>query len=146
MLSILSHYSMTLQNTARGLMLREINGAWILCTKPVYEEYIVQLGSVRKNPGLTQAAYETLSIIAYQQPVTRAKIEQIRGVSADSVLLKLQEKNLVREAGRDETPGKPYLYETTDEFLKVFGFSSLKDLPRFEMNEVETVFENKPLD
>ena len=146
MRGILDGFANHLENTPRGVMLRELDGSWQLCTKPAYVEYIAQLGSVRRSPGLTQAAYEVLSIIAYRQPVTRAVIEQIRGVSSDSVLLKLQEKNLVREAGRDDTPGKPYLFETTEEFLRVFGFRSVRDLPRLEIDEAEFPLEELPLD
>jgi segregation and condensation protein B len=149
MQGILENYAGELLNNARGLMLRELAGTWQLCTKPAYADYIVQLGTVRKAPGLTQAAYETLSIIAYRQPATRAVIEQIRGVSSDGVLLKLQEKNLIREAGRDDTPGKPFLFETTTEFLRAFGFNSIRDLPGLEMNELketEFLMENLPVD
>ncbi len=149
MQGILENYAGHLLNSARGLMLREMEGTWQLCTKPAYADYIIQLGTVRKTPGLTQAAYETLSIIAYRQPATRAVIEQIRGVSSDSVLLKLQEKNLIREAGRDDTPGKPFLFVTTTEFLRAFGFNSIRDLPKIEMDELhETEFpmENLPVD
>lgn len=133
-------------NSLRGIMIREIDGAYQLCTKPDFDEHIIKLGSVRKKQGLTPAAYETLSIIAYNQPVTRAYVEQIRGVNSDGVILKLIERNLIMEAGRDDAPGKPKLYETTDEFLRVFGFSSIKDLPAIEMNEVQEVMENLPLD
>ena len=87
-----------------------------------------------------------MSIVAYNQPVTRAYIEQIRGVNSDGVLLKLVERNLIEEVGRDDTPGKPKLYATTEEFLRVFGFSSLKELPPLEMNEIPEVYENVPLD
>jgi len=146
MAGILQNYSNILLNTARGLGLREMNGSWQLYTKPLYAEYISQLENVRKSSGLSQAAYETLSIVAYRQPVTRATIEQIRGVSSDGVLLKLQEKNLVKEAGRDDTPGKPYLYETTTEFLRLFGFHSIDDLPKLELNETEIMLENLPVD
>lgn len=146
MRGILQGLATHMENTPRGIMLREMDDAWQLCTKPAYVEYIAQLGSVRRAPGLTQAAYEVLSIVAYRQPVTRAVIEQIRGVSSDSVLLKLQEKNLVKEAGRDDTPGKPYLYATTEEFMRAFGFRSMKDLPRLELNEAEFPLEELPLD
>lgn len=143
MQGILENYASHLLNTARGIMLREMEGTWQLCTKQAYAEYIAQLGNVRKTPGLTQAAYETLSIIAYRQPATRAVIEQIRGVSSDSVLLKLQEKNLIREAGRDDTPGKPFLFETTPEFLRAFGFNSIRDLPKLEMDEMNGLNESE---
>ncbi|HHW23172.1 MAG TPA: SMC-Scp complex subunit ScpB [Clostridiaceae bacterium] len=134
------------QNASRGIMIRQIDDGYQLCTKPELDEYIQKLGTVRKRQGLTPAAYETLSIIAYNQPVTRAYIEQVRGVNSDSVIQKLIERNLIREAGRDDSPGKPKLYETTEEFLRVFGFSSLKDLPPLEMNDIPEVMENVPLD
>jgi segregation and condensation protein B len=134
------------QNSTRGIMIREIDNGYQFCTKPELDEYIIKLGSIRRKQGLTPAAYETLSIIAYNQPVTRAYVEQIRGVNSDGVLLKLVERNLIREAGRDDAPGKPKLYETTEEFLRVFGFSSIKDLPAIEMNEVQEVLENVPID
>lgn len=134
------------KNASRGIMIRQIDDGYQLCTKPELDEYIQKLGTVRKRQGLTPAAYETLSIIAYNQPVTRAYIEQVRGVNSDSVIQKLIERNLIREAGRDDSPGKPKLYETTEEFLRVFGFSSLKDLPPLEMNDIPEVMENVPLD
>ncbi|MCX7773696.1 MAG: SMC-Scp complex subunit ScpB [Clostridia bacterium] len=134
------------QNFSRGIMVREIDNSYQLCTKPEMDEHIIKLGSVRRKQGLTPAAYEVLSIIAYNQPVTRAYVEQIRGVNSDSVLLKLVERNLIREAGRDDAPGKPKLYETTEEFLRVFGFTSIKELPALEMNEIQEVMENVPID
>lgn len=143
---IMTNFIYKYQNSPRGIMIREIDNSYQLCTKPELDEYIVKLGSIRRKQGLTPAAYETLSIIAYNQPVTRAYIEQIRGVNSDGVLLKLVERNLIREAGRDDAPGKPKLYETTEEFLRVFGFSSIKDLPALEMNEIQEVMENVPLD
>jgi len=143
---IMSNLIYKYQNAARGIMIRQIDDGYQLCTKPEMDEYIQKLGSVRKRQGLTPAAYETLAIIAYNQPVTRAYIEQIRGVNSDSVIMKLVERNLIREAGRDDAPGKPKLYETTEEFLRVFGFSSIKDLPQLEMNEVPEYLENVPLD
>lgn len=143
---IMSNLIYKYQNSSRGIMLRQINDGYQLCTKPELDEYIQKLGTVRKRPGLTPAAYETLSIIAYNQPVTKSYIEQIRGVNSDSVIQKLVERNLVREAGRDDAPGKPKLYETTEEFLRVFGFSSIKDLPPLEMNEIPEILEKVPLD
>lgn len=146
MRAVLENYSAHLENTPRGLMLRELETSWQLCTKPIYSEYVSLLGNVRKAQGLTQAAYEVLSIVAYKQPVTRAVIDRIRGVSSDGVLLKLQEKNLVTEAGRENSPGKPFLYETTEEFLRAFGFRSKKDLPKPELNVAEFQMGDLPLD
>lgn len=143
---ILTNMQYKYQHSSRGIMLRELDGAWQLCTKPELDAYIARLSPVRKKQGLTPAAYETLAIIAYNQPVTKAYIEQIRGVNSDSVIMKLMERNLIREAGRDDAPGRPKLYETTEEFLRVFGFSSLKDLPPLEMNEIPEVVEKMPVD
>jgi segregation and condensation protein B len=143
---IMSNLIYKYQNASRGIMIRQIDDGYQLCTKPEMDEYIQRLGTARRRQGLTPAAYETLSIIAYNQPVTRAYIEQVRGVNSDSVIQKLIERNLIREAGRDDSPGKPKLYETTEEFLRVFGFSTIKDLPPLEMNEIPEVMENVPLD
>jgi len=144
--SILANLIYKYQSDPRGIMMREINNAYQFCTKPEFDEHVAKLGAFRRKQGLTPAAYEALSIIAYKQPVTRAIIEQIRGVNSDSVIMKLQERNLIREAGRDDSPGKPKLYETTDEFLRVFGFSSIRDLPVLELNALQEVMENLPID
>lgn len=121
----------------RGIIIREINGGYQLCTKPEYFDYLKKLIEPRQKQGLSQAAFETLAIIAYKQPVTRAKIEYIRGVSSDSAITRLLDRNLIREAGRMDSPGKPILYETTEEFLRSFGFRSIGDMPVLSMNSEE---------
>lgn len=121
----------------RGILIREINNGYQLCSRPEYFEYLKLLVEPRQKQGLSQAAFETLSIVAYKQPVTKAKIEQIRGVSSESAIARLLERNLIREAGRMDAPGKPILYETSEEFLRAFGFKSVGDLPVLSMNEVE---------
>jgi len=136
---ILSNMMINYQNSRRGIIIREINGSYQLCTRPEHHDYIKKLFEPRQKQGLSQAAFETLAIIAYNSPITRAGIEKIRGVNSDSAIAKLIERNLIREAGRMDSPGKPVLYETTDEFLRCFGFRSLDDLPRTEMNELESV-------
>jgi segregation and condensation protein B len=141
----LSNMIVTIQNSKRGIMMREIDGNYQLCSRPEHHEYIRKLVEPRQKQALSQAAYETLSIIAYNQPVTRAKIEMIRGVNSDSAITRLLERNLIREAGRLDAPGKPMLYETTDEFLRSFGFSSIKDLPMLEL-ETMPGDEKKALD
>jgi segregation and condensation protein B len=144
--SILSNMQMKYRNSPRGIMLRQLGASYQLCTKPEYEEYVAALGVGRKKQGLSQAAYEALAIIAWHQPVTRAQVEQIRGVNSDNVIANLLEKNLIRETGRQDSPGKPKLYGTTEEFLRVFGFSTLKDLPQVAMNEIQTVMDQVPID
>ena len=119
---------------SRGIIIREINNGFQLCTKPELFEYVKLLSQPRQKQGLSHAAYEVLSIVAYKQPVTRAHIEQIRGVSSDSAISRLIERNLVTEAGRLDAPGKPILYATTDEFLRCFGFKGVGDLPLLSFN------------
>lgn len=117
---------------SRGIMIREINGCYQLCTKLEHFKYVKKLFEPRQKQVLSQAAYETLAIIAYNRPVTKAKIDEIRGVNSDSAIAKLMERNLIREAGRMDSPGKPILYETTEEFLRCFGFDSYEDLPHID--------------
>lgn len=126
---ILNNMAVSLQNSKRGILLRELDGAYQLCSRPEHYEYICRLVEPRQKQALSQAAFETLSIVAYNQPVTRARIEMIRGVNSDSSISRLIERNLIKEAGRMDTPGKPMLYETTEEFLRSFGFKSPRDLP-----------------
>lgn len=130
---ILSNMAVTMQNSKRGILLREIDGGYQLCSRPEHYQYIRKLVEPRQKQALSQAAFETLSIIAYNQPVTRARIEMIRGVNSDSAITRLIDRNLIKDAGRMDTPGKPILYETTEEFLRSFGFKSVKDLPVIEM-------------
>lgn len=134
---ILNNMIINYQNSKRGILLREINGSYQLCTRQEHHDYIKKLFEPRQKQGISQAAFETLAIIAYNGPITKAKIEQIRGVNCDSAITRLLERNLIREAGRMDVPGKPMLFETTEEFLRSFGFRSLADLPQLEMNEAE---------
>lgn len=113
----------------RGLLLREISGKYQLCTRPELSGYVNKLFEIKQKQSLSQAAYETLSIIAYNVNVTRAVIEKIRGVNSDSPIAKLLERNLIAEAGRANLPGRPMRYDVTDEFYRLFGFKSRSDLP-----------------
>lgn len=116
----------------RGIQVVEIDGAYQMCTSPKCFEYLKNMYKSPQRQGLTQALLETLAIIAYKQPITKAQIEEIRGVTADHAVNKLIEKNLVCEAGRLDTPGKPILFGTTKEFLRYFGFTSTNELPVLE--------------
>ena len=133
---ILNNMVANYRNSKRGIMIREIDGSYQLCTRFEHYDYIRRLFEPRQKQALSQAAFETLAIIAYNQPITRTKIEQIRGVNSDSAVTRLVERNLVREAGRLDSPGKPMLYETTEEFLRSFGFKSTADLPILEMKDI----------
>ncbi len=123
--------------------IREIAGGFQYYIVPEFAGYVQELFASRRKMRLTRASLETLAIIAYRQPVTKAEIEHVRGVAADGVVHNLLEKKLITIRGRAETVGKPLQYGTTDEFLKFFGLASLKDLPK--MSEIEELIaENEP--
>lgn len=130
------------RNTNRGVIIREIDNGYQLCTNPENYEYVKKLFEPRQKQGLSQAAYEVLAIIAYLGPVTRAKIEQIRGVNSDSAIARLLERNLIKESGRLDAPGKPVLYDTTEEFLRCFGYKAKSELPSLGNNEILLIQEN----
>lgn len=113
----------------RGISIMELDGAYQMCTKSEMYEYLIKIAKQPKQRVLTDVLLETLSIIAYKQPVTRAEIEKIRGVSSDHAVSKLVEYNLVCELGRLDAPGRPILFGTTEEFLRSFGVNSIDNLP-----------------
>jgi len=129
---VIEHMKEVYKDRRRGIMIREINECYLLCTKPENHDYTKELCQSGQKHVLSQAAYETLAIIAYNKPITKAEIDEIRGVNSDSAIAKLLERNLIRKAGHVNSPGKPILYETTEEFLKCFGFSSHDALPPLE--------------
>ena len=121
--------STKLLDESSGIQLIEIDNGYQLATKEVYYDKIVKLLDTRQKPSLSQAAMEVLAIISYNQRITRAEIEKIRGVSSDSAINRLIEYNLIEEAGRLDAPGRPMTFKTTDEFLRLFGYKSLNDMP-----------------
>lgn len=121
----------------RGLQIIQINDTYQLATRPQYAEYIHKFIEPRQRERLSQAALETLAIIAYKQPVTRMDIEAIRGVKCDNLLSTLLDKGLIKEVGRLDAPGRPILYGTTDLFLKRFGLTSIEELPPLEFDQYE---------
>lgn len=126
----------------RGIEIIKINDAYQMCTKKEYYEYVYPILDKRSKPNLSNAALETLAIIAYNSGVTRAEIESIRGVNSDATIYKLLEYNLIEEAGKLDAPGRPMTYRSTANFLKMFGYSSLEDLPelpRYKMDENQQI-------
>ncbi len=126
----------------RGIEIIKIEDGYQLATKKELYDYIYPILDKRTKPNLSNAALETLAIIAYNPKVTRAEIEAIRGVSADACVYKLLEYGLVEEAGKVDLPGKPMSYKTTNEFLRMFGYVSLKDLPqlpRYKLDENQQI-------
>ncbi len=118
-----------------GLCLLRLDDKYQLCTKKQYADSIRAVIEVKKNAPLSQAAFEVLAIVAYNQPVTKAFIEQIRGVDCSAVISTLCQKSLIEEKGRLELPGRPLIYGTTPEFLRCFCISSLDELPELPKNE-----------
>lgn len=121
----------------RGIQIIELDGAFQMCTKPAMYEHLVKIAHVPKRHVLTDVLLETLSIIAYKQPITKMEIERIRGVKSDHAVNKLVEYNLVCEVGRLDAPGRPILFATTEDFLRNFGIESLEDLPVVNQEKVE---------
>lgn len=113
----------------RGLMIAEVAGAFQLTTRPEHAPFFERYAFQPQNAQLSQAALEALAIVAYKQPITRMGIEEVRGVKSDRALNTLVAKQLIKEVGRAEGPGRPILYGTTKEFLEYFGLGSLKELP-----------------
>ena len=120
----------------RGIQVTRLAGGYQVATRPEYGPYVAKLHKPERFR-LSRAALETLAIVAYKQPVTRPEIEAIRGVNSDSVLDTLSQYELVCEAGRKETPGRPLLYRTTSNFLGHFGLNSVEDLPRLDAVAVD---------
>ncbi len=120
-----------------GIRLIELGDAVQLSTKPQYYDILIRLEAAPKKMKLSDAVLETLSIIAYRQPVTKAEIEAIRGVNSDFAVDRLIGYDLVRELGRKEAPGRPILFGTTEQFLRSFGVKSIQDLPTLSPDKVE---------
>ena len=130
------------KNEERGLQIINVGEAYQLCTKQEYYEYLYSIFDKRNKPNLSQAAIETLAIIAYNTKITRAEIEAIRGVNSDGTIYKLLDYNLIEETGKLDAPGKPGTYGVTSEFLRVFGFGNLNelpDLPRYKLDENQQI-------
>lgn len=117
---------------------------WQMTTRPYYGEVVKRILDTRRNAPLSPAALEVLAVIAYNQPVSRSFIEQVRGVDSSSTVTKLLEKGLIEEAGRLDLPGRPVAFQTTDTFLRVFGLASLNDLPPLHDEVTESPGEETP--
>lgn len=134
---IIRNMMLKYQEKDRGIKIVELDGAFQMCTKQEYYEYLVEVALQPKRAVLTDVMLETLSIIAYKQPVTKTEIEKIRGVKCDHAVNKLVEYNLVQELGRLDAPGRPILFGTTEEFLRNFGVQSTEELPTINPVKLE---------
>ena len=120
----------------RGLQIIRLEDSYQMCTRSDFHEYVSQLAEPRRMQSLSNAAMEVLAIVAYKQPVTRSVIEQVRGVSCDTLVNKLLERNLIEEVGRLDAPGRPMLFGTTEDFLRKFGVKSIDELPEINSDKV----------
>ncbi|MDD6311291.1 MAG: SMC-Scp complex subunit ScpB [Firmicutes bacterium] len=120
------------EQEGRGIVIREVNKCFQFVTRAENLDYIERLCTPVKHKKLSQSALETLAIIAYKQPVTKGEIEAVRGIRCDRVIEGLTKRNLIAEVGRSDSVGRPILYGTTDDFLRYFGFKTLKELPEIE--------------
>lgn len=125
----------------RGIEIIKVENSYQLSTRPEHYEWIRKLNPLNDKKNLSTAALETLSIVAYKQPVIKSDIEYLRGVKSDRVIQTLIERNLIAEVGRLEKTGRPIIYGTTDEFLRAFGLQDLEELPYIE--ELEEIIEKK---
>ena len=123
----------------RGIQIIELDGCYQMCTRVEYYDNLIRVAAAPKKHMLTDVALETLSIIAYKQPVTKLEIEEIRGVKSDHAVNRLVEYNLVQEVGRLDAPGRPALFATTEEFLRRFGIGSREELPDMDPVRAEEI-------
>ncbi len=134
---ILKRIEERLEQPTSGICLKRLGDQVQLCSKSEYADYVQTVLSLRKNAPLSGAAFEVLAVIAYNQPVTRSFVDQVRGVDCSGVISSLTEKGLIEEKGRLDLPGKPILYGTTPVFLRCFCLESLEDLPALPNAEAE---------
>lgn len=125
------------EDDSYGVQIIELDGSFQMCTKASMYETIIKITNVPKKYVLTDVLLETLSIVAYKQPITKLEIEAIRGVNSDHSVNKLLEYNLICEVGRKNAPGRPCMFGTTEEFLRNFGISSLEELPSINQEKLE---------
>ncbi len=127
------------QNEERGITLEKYGDHFKLTTKKEHKPYYEKLVTVQDSPNLSQAALETLAIIAYNEPITRVEVDEIRGVGSAHLVRKLLMKNLIEERGKSDLPGRPMLYGTTKDFLDFFGLKDRSALPIIDTGEIETI-------
>ena len=135
--AIIAEMNKRYEKDDRGIYILELDNAFQLCTKPEMYEYLIKVAKAPRKYVMSDTLLETLSIIAYKQPVTRLEVEKIRGVSCDHAVNRLLELDLIQELGRLDAPGRPLLFGTTEEFLRTFGVKSLGDLPTLNPDQLE---------
>jgi segregation and condensation protein B len=122
-----------------GISVRRLENDYVMCTKPEMKAILERFFRPRSRPPMSQATYETLAVIAYNQPVTRAQVESVRGVSSDSIISRLLERGWIQECGTLDAPGRPVLFETTQQFLMEFGIESVAEMPAMDLMMYSTI-------
>jgi segregation and condensation protein B len=122
-----------------GLMIRRLEDEYVMCTKPQMKAVLERYFQPRSRPPMSQATYETLAVIAYNQPVTRAQVESVRGVSSDSIVSRLLERGWIEECGTLDAPGRPAIFETSKQFLMEFGIESVSEMPALDLMMYSTI-------
>ena len=123
----------------RGLTVRRLENDYVMCTKPEMKTILERFFRPRSRPPMSQATYETLAVVAYNQPVTRAQVESVRGVSSNSIIARLLERGWIQECGTLDAPGRPVLFETTQQFLMEFGIESATEMPAMDLMMYSTI-------
>jgi segregation and condensation protein B len=137
--NILNNMADKYEHEGRGIKLIELDDSFQLCSKPEYYDYIRKISNKVKDYSLTDVLIETLSIIAYKQPITKVHIEEIRGVNSNHAVNKLVEYQLVEEIGRMNAPGRPVLFGTSHSFLRYFGLQSIDELPSLNESQIDSI-------
>jgi len=140
--SILKEFQDNINKSERGVKVVRMNNSVQMVSRPKYHDKVSKLLETKSQRNLSQSALETLSIIAYNQPVTKANIETVRGVDSYNSIMKLLERDLIEQRGRLDTIGRPMLYGTTEEFLRVFGLESLSELPDLGIDVLSSIAPN----
>lgn len=122
-----------------GLLIRRLENEYVMCTKPQMKHVFERMFQPKSRPPMSQATYETLAVIAYNQPVTRAQVEAVRGVSSDSIISRLLDRGWINECGSLDAPGRPTLFETTQQFLMEFGIASVAEMPAIDLMMYGTI-------
>lgn len=137
--SAIKRVSSRLNKSESGIELITVDGSYQICTKPCHAAFVKKALELRKTPPLSKAALEVLAIVSYNQPVTKAFVEAVRGVDSDGTVNSLCDKGLIRECGHMDAPGRPALFATTDAFLRCFGLESLSQLPQIDIEPEPTL-------
>ena len=143
--NLLKELRSTYENNARGIRISYLGDAFKLTTKQEHKEYYKKLVENPENNLLSSSALEVLAIVAYNQPITRVEIDEMRGVSSSHMVRRLVAKGLLKEAGKSTMPGRPNLYKTTSDFLDYFGLATLEDLPSIDMSKYDGGEQEKDL-